>query len=81
VLLTSSGFSVCVDKADGQRMRREFTLQGNSVRFSSEQACEAPPPPIEVKQAPLPVVEGAAEAPKEGFLDGLKRRWKAWRKK
>jgi hypothetical protein len=81
VLMTSSGFSICMDKKDGQRMRREFTLQGNSVRFNAEQSCEAAPPPLEVKSpAPLPVAESPA-APKESTWEGIQRRWKAWRGK
>jgi hypothetical protein len=82
VLLTSSGFSICMDKKDGQRMRREFTLQGNSVRYAAEQPCEAAPPPLEVKSpAPLPVAEAPSAPPKESTWEGIKRRWKAWREK
>jgi Bacterial SH3 domain len=82
VLLTSSGFTICMDKKDGQRMRREFTLQGNSVRYTAEQPCEAAPPPLEVKSpAPLPVAETSAAPPKESTWEGIKRRWKAWRGK
>ena len=75
VLLSASGFSVCMDKKDGSRMRRRFTLQGNSVRFASEEACEPPPPALEVKSAsPLPVTETAESQPKESFWQSLKRR-------
>jgi hypothetical protein len=84
VLMTTSGFSICMDKKDGQRMRREFTLQGNSVRFTAEQPCEAAPPPLEVKSpSPLPVAENANPAApgKESTWEGIRRRWKAWRAK
>ena len=75
VLLSDSGFSICMDKKDGQRMRRQFTLQGNSVRFASEQPCEAPLPPLEVKSpAPLPVT-GPAAPPKESLWQRLKHRF------
>jgi hypothetical protein len=76
VLLTQNGFSICMENKDGARMRREFTVQGNAVRFATEQPCEVPPPPLEVKSpAPLPVPQDAAEAPKESLLESLKKRW------
>ena len=76
MLLSASGFSICMDKKDGSRMRRQFTLQGNSVRFASEEPCEPPPPSPEVKSpAPLPVAETAAAPPKESWWQSLKRRF------
>ena len=72
VLLTGSGFSICMDRKDGRRMRREFTLQGNSVRFAAEQPCEAPPEPLEVKSAPLPVAAAPAAPPKAGIWERIK---------
>ena len=76
------GFSVCVEKADGQRMRRSYVLMGTAVRFASEQPCEPPSPPLEVKAAaPLPVAGSPPEAPRESAWDRLKRRWRAWRGK
>ncbi len=38
------GFSVCVEKEDGQRHRRNFAFVVNVVRYAGESACEAPPP-------------------------------------
>ena len=35
------GFSICMEKKDGQRVRREYALLGNVVRFAGEQPCEA----------------------------------------
>jgi hypothetical protein len=77
------GFSICMENKEGQRVRREYVLMSNLVRFASEQPCEAPAPPMEVKPSVvLPVVaEAPVVPPKEGFLDGLKRRWHAWRGK
>ena len=75
VLLSTTGFSVCMDKKDGSRMRRQFTLQGNSVRFVSEEACEPPPPALQVTPpVPLPMTESAAPPPKESLWQSLKRR-------
>jgi hypothetical protein len=82
VLLTSSGFSICMDNKEDQRMRREFAMQGNRVSYVAEQPCEAAPPPLEVKSpAPLPVGEKPADPPKESTWEGIKRRWHAWRGK
>ena len=42
------GFSVCLENDDGQRVRREFALLSNVVRFAGEQPCEAPAAPLAV---------------------------------
>jgi hypothetical protein len=52
------GFSVCVQKADGQRYWREYAFLSNMVRFAGERPCEGPQP------APLkPAAAPAATAP------------------
>lgn len=73
------GFSVCVQKKDGERYRREYALLNGMVRFVSEQACEPPPPSVTVKApTPLPGGEAASAAqPKETFLERMKKRWHA----
>ena len=38
------GFSICVEKKDGQRYRREYAFVTNVVRFAGEQPCDAAPP-------------------------------------
>jgi hypothetical protein len=76
------GFSVCMEKKDGQRVRREYVLMGNSVRFSSELPCEAPPSPLELRPAaPLPVAAEPVPLKNPGMWEGLKRRWATWRGK
>ncbi|MFB3829855.1 MAG: hypothetical protein ACE15B_24000 [Bryobacteraceae bacterium] len=58
------GFSVCVEKADGSRVRRNFAFLVNVVRFAGESACEAVPrlyTPVD-PDAP-PQVAGAEPAP------------------
>jgi hypothetical protein len=73
------GFSVCVEKKDGQRVRREYALIGVTVRFAGEHPCEAPqPPPTPQNPAPLPVTEAPAPAPKPGLMDRLRNRWHAF---
>src|SRR5450759_2842523 len=37
------GFSICIEKKDGQRVRREYALLGVAIRFSGDHPCEAPP--------------------------------------
>jgi hypothetical protein len=71
-----------MDKKDGSRMRREFTLQGNAVRFAREEPCEQPAAPLQVKDpAPLPVVEAPTQPARPGIWDEVKRRWHAIRGK
>jgi hypothetical protein len=38
----SPGFSVCIEKADGSRVRRVYSLVGNTVRAAGEKPCVAP---------------------------------------
>ena len=72
------GFSVCMEKKDGQRVRREYALIGVAIRFAGEQPCEAPPAPATVKSAaPIAVTEGTAPAPRESFPARIKRHWHA----
>jgi uncharacterized protein YgiM (DUF1202 family) len=72
------GFSVCMEKKDGQRVRREYALIGFSIRFAGEQPCEAPPPPAAVPSpAPITVTESAAPVAREGFFERIKKRWHA----
>jgi hypothetical protein len=74
VLLTPSGFNICMENKEGERMRREYTLRGNTVRFASQLPCEQPEAPLEVKSpAPLPVAETPASR-KEGVLQRILRR-------
>ncbi|MEO8369268.1 MAG: hypothetical protein ABI806_08715 [Candidatus Solibacter sp.] len=72
------GFSVCVEKKDGQRVRREYAAIGVSIRFAGEHACEpAPPPPTLQNPSPLPVAETPPPAPKPGWGERLKQHWHA----
>jgi hypothetical protein len=79
------GFSVCVENKEGQRMRREYVMIGNAVRFASEQPCEPPAPPLEIKPAaPLPVASETAppaSTPGPGLWERLKLRFRSIRGK
>jgi len=39
-----SGFSVCIEKKDGQRSRRQYAVLNTLVRFAGEQPCVVSPP-------------------------------------
>lgn len=70
---TYSGFSVCVEKADGQRRRREYAFMNPAVRLVREEPCEPPPPLLSTKTpAPAPAVS-AAPAKKETLAERGKR--------
>jgi hypothetical protein len=74
-----TGFSLCLDKKDGSgRVRRQYALIGQTIRFAAEQACEVAPPPVTVQaQAKIPVEEPAPPKHQEGFLERLKKRLKS----
>jgi hypothetical protein len=74
------GFSICMENRDGQRVRREFVLLTNVVRYAGEQPCEAPSAidtqklPAALKTAPEP----AAPQPAAPFFERLKNRVRGW---
>jgi hypothetical protein len=68
------GFSICVEKKDGQRYRRDYAFLTNIVRFAGEQPCEAGPSlGTLVAQAPLKIATPAQQPP-ESFSRRIKRR-------
>jgi hypothetical protein len=56
------GFSVCVEDAAGQKVRREYALLGNAVRSAGERACEPPPPPLVAMETTSGSGRGSASA-------------------
>lgn len=69
------GFSVCVENREGQKVRREYALLGNVVRYAGERPCELPPPVwvSKTEASPAQTVPESASAPKEGLMDRVKR--------
>jgi len=73
------GFSICIEKKDGQRVRREYALLGVAIRFAGDYPCEAPPQaPTLQNPSPLPVSEAPPPPPKSGLAERLKKYWHAW---
>ena len=72
------GFSICIEKKDGQRYRQEFALPtAESVRFAGERPCEAPGAPVAPVKARASPLSPAAPAPPQSFLQRLKKRLRA----
>jgi hypothetical protein len=75
------GFSICVQKADGQRYRREYAFLAGSVRFAGERPCEAPQPltltPAAAPAAPPPT----APAVKKSLGERFREQWGAVKRK
>jgi SH3-like domain-containing protein len=77
------GFSICIQKKDGQRYRRAYALLGNLVRYAGERPCEAPPSVQNLiaaakKPAPVALATPASEQPKESILERTKKRIRSW---
>jgi len=71
------GFSICIEKKDGQRYRLEYALPtAETVRFAGERSCEAPSAPLVAVKAPslLPSPTAPAPPPAETFTARLKKR-------
>jgi hypothetical protein len=84
------GFSLCVEKGDGQRYRREYAMLSNVVRFAGEHPCEAVQPVWEPKSRdakpgseaqPAAQPAGSAQASSgliQRFQDGVKALRQRW---
>ncbi len=75
------GFSICVEKADGQRYRRQYALLSNIVRYAGERPCEAAPAiPDYLQTVKAPAAEAPEPAPAkaESLKERLKRRIHSW---
>jgi hypothetical protein len=70
------GFSVCVINRDGAKVRQEFALIGNIVRFAGETPCETPAPlTSQAASTPLPgATQPAAAQEKPSWWQRLKAR-------
>jgi hypothetical protein len=69
------GFSICAEKKDGERSRREYALLSNVIRFAGEYPCESIAPLVESLKAPgaapIPTTE---PPPAESFTDRIKKK-------
>lgn len=69
------GFSVCVQKRDGEKSRQEFVVLGNVVRFAGEQPCQAATPILPQNPAsPAPATPAGVSTQNESWLRRLKNR-------
>lgn len=75
VLAKTGEFSVCLEREDGVRVRKQYTLTGNTVRLAGEQSCQVPVGDEDQSEG-LPHI-AVHEAPaKTGFIENLKSRLK-----
>jgi hypothetical protein len=83
-----SGFSVCMRKANGTLVRRQYVLLTNVVRFAGETACVLPPPLLnpaaiaKTRAVPAPPQpQATAPAPeKRSLMQRLKEKLQSWRR-
>jgi uncharacterized protein YgiM (DUF1202 family) len=66
------GFSLCIEKKDGQRVRRSYAFLTNIVRYAGEQPCSAAP--LETAQPGAPLPSGSQPQRVDGFLDRVRAR-------
>ncbi|PWU00082.1 MAG: hypothetical protein C5B51_25860 [Terriglobia bacterium] len=71
------GFSVCVEKKDGRRYRREYAFLTNIVRLAGEQPCETQAQETLVAQTALAVGTPQEQPPPEGFTQRFRKRLRA----
>ncbi|MBZ5623401.1 MAG: hypothetical protein LAQ69_32455 [Acidobacteriia bacterium] len=74
-----TGFSICMENRDGQRVRREFVLLTNVVRYAGENPCEAPQPLDALRQpSVLETAPEPAPPPAATFSERFKKRLRGW---
>ena len=73
-----AGFSLCVEKKDGQVYRRRYAVMNTLVRFAGEEPCSLPQPMNFGNPAATPAASApAAQAPQESLWQRLKNRLKS----
>ncbi len=78
------GFSVCIQKKDGLRYRREYALLSNVVRFAGEETCDARNPIQELAAlaakpaSALPSTAPATGSAKPSLTERVKRKVRSW---
>ena len=73
---TYPGFSVCIEKADGQRYRRDYLFLGAVVKFTGEAPCESKPLLLQAQPSPAPsLAPTAAPQQQESLTQRLKQRF------
>ncbi len=84
-LVEPPGFSVCVEKADGSRVRRTYSLVGTAVRPAGDKPCEAPGSEKSADSASALVAQARTEEPEhepdslyarvKDRIRSLRKRW------
>ena len=69
------GFSICFEKQDGQRYRREYAFLTNTVRHAGEGSCEAGAVETAIARAAVPAA--AEQRARDGWAQRLRRRLRA----
>ena len=76
------GFSICEEKPDGQRRRREFAFLNPTVRFAGDRECEAQPSLAGPAPAPPPLSTAIPAAPQtESPFQRARSKWAALTKR
>ena len=73
------GFSVCIERKDGEKVRREYALLTNIVRFAGEYPCEPVPSLVEAlkaRTAPSAIPTAEEPPPTESFGERVKKKLK-----
>jgi hypothetical protein len=85
-LVESPGFSICLENADGSRVRRVYSLVGNTVRAAGEKPCVAPAleksaDPVSTLVEQSHIVQPEPPPVNASFFSRMKDRLRALRKR
>jgi hypothetical protein len=80
VIAKPGEFSVCLEKKDGTRARKLYTLNGNSVRPAGEAPCVAAPK-VDAGQIAQNLPDAPEQPASPGFMDRFRTMLNRWRGK
>ena len=67
---------ICLERKDGQRVRREYALLGNVVRSAGEQPCEPQVSSVTATKGAGLKLQPEPAPVKEGWFERLKKRFR-----
>jgi hypothetical protein len=74
VLAKTGEFSVCLERDDGSRVRKQYVMIGNAVRPAGDRPCDKPSAEPDAQQNLLNVDPGKQSGAKKTFADQMKDR-------
>src|ERR1019366_4052348 len=76
VLVKTGEFSVCLERDDGSRVRKQYVMMGNAVRTAGDKPCEKTAEQAVEPQALVTAEAARTAAAKKGLADRVTEKFK-----